>query len=87
MDVFKDTLLFADAVFVTFIACFLSAGACLCICQLQKTTRAACWMAEIVLIMCGGSVWSLRQNIISEMSDIVYVGGNHSASFWHSVFK
>lgn len=85
MHVFEDTLLFADAVLLTSVVLFLLAGVCLCICHLQKATRLACWLVELVLLMCGGSVWSLRQGIISEMSELMYVSGNHSATFWHSV--
>ena len=59
----------------TFVAAFVFfwAGCCIVTCKLRQVSRNACIMIEVILFVCGGSVWTLRRGIINELASTASV--------------
>ncbi|MBE35369.1 MAG: hypothetical protein CMI16_07425 [Opitutaceae bacterium] len=59
---------------VALAACVLSC-CCVLVCKLRRASRTACIVVEVVLFVCGGSVWTLRQSIINGVASAAAVAG------------
>lgn len=72
----NHTIQIADIFSVVALAVFFLSCCCLMTCKLRRVSRNACVMVEVILFVCGGSVWTLRQSIIKELANTASVASN-----------